>query len=130
MFGFLKRLLLQTDSTPSTVDPWALSEDEQLIDDVGVYTYDALEHVKVDIKRRKFIWNGGKKLSIDEVAVRLHQAKPDMPLELIENDVMEWLGEASMPEDLADGDEEERWQNQIEAWVDSHAEKRESSVYG
>lgn len=130
MFGFLKRLLLKTDSTPSTVDPWSLSEDEQLIDDVGVYTYDALEHVKLDIKRHKFIWKGGKKLSIDQVAERLHQAKPDMPLELIENDVMEWLGEASMPEDLADGDEEERWQNQIEAWVDAHTEKRKSSVYG
>lgn len=130
MFGFLKRLMTHADSRSSTMDPWVLSEDEQLIDDVGVYTYDKMEHVKVDVKRRKFIFKGGKKLSINQVAERLHQANTDMPLELIEDAVMEWLTEASMPDDLADGDAEDQWIHQTEAWVEAHTEKRDTSVYG
>lgn len=124
MFGFLKRLMTHADTRSSTMDPWALSEDEQLIDHVGVYTYDELEHVKVDIKRRKFIFKGGKKLSINQVAERLHQANTDMPLELIEDAVMEWLTEASMPDDLADGDAEDQWIHHTEAWVEAHSKKR------
>ncbi len=130
MFGLLKRLMARADSKALTIDPWVLSEEEQLIDDVGVYTYDALERVKVDVKRHKFVWKGGKKLSINQVAERLHQANTDMPLELIEDAVMQWLTEASMPDNLADGDAEDDWIHQTEAWVEAHTEKRDTKVYG
>ncbi len=123
MFGFFKRKLTPSANDMTSSDPWTLSEDEQLEDDVGVYTYDALERIKVDVKRRKFIWKGGKKLSIEQVAERLHKAKPDMPLEYIEDAVIGWLEEASMPGDLDDGDAEHEHQERIEAWIEAHNEK-------
>lgn len=58
-----------------------------------------------------------------------HQANTDMPLELIEDAVMEWLAEASMPEDLDDGDAEDEWIHQTNAWVEAHSEKRDAFVY-
>ncbi len=128
MFSFFKRKA-RTEPTP-TVSPasmWELSEEDELLDQIGVYTYDKLETLKVDLKRRKFIGKDGKALNIDQIAQRLHKAKPHMPVEDIEDSVMSWLVEAYEPEGITDGDMEEEAQLQVEAWLEVHEETRQPS---
>jgi len=45
----------------------------------------------VDAKRRKIIWPDGKRLSIEQSAQRIEAEHPDMPRELIDNSLCNWL---------------------------------------
>ena len=132
MFGFFKRKA-HTDSTPVAMEmsPWQMSEEEEeeeeLIDQIGEYTYAKLERMKVDLKGHKFKAKDGKALSIDQVARRLHRAKPHIPLLHIEDSVMSWLEEAYEPEGITDGDMEEEAQMKIETWLEAHEEARQIS---
>ncbi len=131
MFSFFKRKTrIEPTPTVSSVGMWELSEEDALLDQIGVYTYDKLDTLKVDLKRRKFIWKDGKALSIDQVARRLHKAKSHMPVEDIEDSVMSWLVEAYEPEGITDGDMEEEAQLKIEAWLEAHEETRQTSEIG
>lgn len=131
MFGFFKRKT-HTESTDTDVpsSPWELSDDEELLDQIGEYTYARLDAQKVNLQRRKFIWKDGKALDIGQVAQRLHKAKPRMPVHHIEDAVMSWLEEAYEPEGIIDGDMEEAAQLKIEAWLEAHEESRVTSEYG
>jgi hypothetical protein len=128
MFSFFKRKS-PTESTPvaSSMSPWELSEDEQLLDQIGEYTYAKLKRMKVNLNRRKFKDKEGRALSIGQVAQRLHKAKPHMPLHHIEDSVMSWLEEAYEPEGITDGDMEEEAQLKIEAWLEAHDQARQTS---
>lgn len=78
MFKFFKRKA-HTEPTASPASVWELSEEDELLDQIGVYTYDKLDTLKVDLERRKFIWKDGKALTIDQVAQRLHKANRTCP---------------------------------------------------
>lgn len=131
MFNFFKRKpSAESTQTTPPLGMWQLSEDEQLLEEIGEYTYDRLERMKVDLKRRKFRDKDGKKYDIGQIAQRLHAAKPNMPTEDIEVSVMSWLEEAYEPEGITDGDQEEQAQLQIEAWLESHEEARQESETG
>ncbi len=81
----------------------------------------------MDLEHRKFIWKKGKALSIDQVAQRLHTAKPHMPVDDIEDSVTSWLEEAYLPDDITDGDEEERILMQVQGWLEAHEVTRQIS---
>ena len=53
--------------------------------------FDALEHAGVDAKRRKIVWDDGKRLSIEQSVERIHAAHPDVPRDQIEGHVCGWL---------------------------------------
>lgn len=128
MFSFFKRKAHADSTSASTpMCPWELTEDEQLLDQIGEYTYAKLEKMKVDLKLEKFKAKDGKALSIGQVAQQLHQAKPHMPLHHIEDSVMSWLEEAYEPEGITDGDMEEAVQLKIEAWLEAYEETRQTS---
>ena len=59
--------------------------------------FDALEHAGVDAKRRKIVWDDGKRLSIEQSVERIHAAHPDVPRDQIESHVCGWL-ESCAPE--------------------------------
>ena len=128
MFSFFKRKA-SAESTPTIapMSPWELSEEDQLLEEIGEYTYAKLEKVRVDLEHRKFIWKKGKALSIDQVAQRLHTAKPHMPVDDIEDSVTSWLEEAYLPDDITDGDEEERILMQVQGWLEAHEVTRQIS---
>ncbi len=128
MFSFFKRKA-SAESTPTIapMSPWELSEEDQLLEEIGEYTYAKLEKVGVDLEHRKFIWKKGKALSIDQVAQRLHTAKPHMPVDDIEDSVTSWLEEAYLPDDITDGDEEERILMQVQGWLEAHEVTRQIS---
>ncbi len=126
MFSFFKRKERQTQ-TPR-LGPWELSQDEQLLDQIGEYTYDTLDALKVNLKRRKIIWKDGKALNIDEVAQRLHETQPRMPVSDIEGSVISWLEEAYDPPGITDGDMEEEVQLEIEAWLQALKRNSRSPV--
>ena len=53
--------------------------------------FDALEHADVDAKRRKIVWDDGRRLSIEQSVERIHAAHPDVPQDQIESHVCGWL---------------------------------------
>ena len=84
MFSFFKRKAhAESNATVPSISMWELSEEQQLLDQIGDYMYAKLEAMKVDLKRRKFKGKDGKALSIGQVAQRLHKAKPHMPIQYI-----------------------------------------------
>jgi len=131
MFSFFKRKA-HTEFTPtdSSMSMWVLSEDERQLDQIGEYVYAKLNRMKVDLKHRQFKGKDGKALSIDQVAQRLHKAKPHMPAHHIEDSVMGWLEEAYEPEGITDGDMEEEAQMKIDAWLEAHEQTRQASEIG
>jgi len=58
----------------------------------SVYALDlvfaALENADVDPRRRKIVWDDGKRLSIEQSAERIHAEHPDVPRDLIETHVV------------------------------------------
>ena len=63
----------------------------QLAGEVREVTWWLLEKVDVDAKRRKLIWEDGRRLSIDESVQRLHTLCPEYPVDLIEGRPISWL---------------------------------------
>ena len=125
MFNFFKR---RQQSGQSSNTPWD-DPDFDLYEQVSEHTYDVLDRQarRVDSKRRKFVWRDGSKLSIRQVASRLHAAKPDMPLELIDRCVTEWLEEAYEPK--ANDDEKlEKIELRIEAWIEDHQASEQTAI--
>ena len=68
--------------------------------------FDALEHAGVDAKRRKIVWDDGKRLSIEQSVERIHAAHPDVPRDQIESHVCGWL-ESCAPDSYSERQLEE-----------------------
>lgn len=52
--------------------------------------FDALGHGGVDARRRKIVWDDGKRLSIEQSVERIHTAHPDVLRDRIESHVCGW----------------------------------------
>ena len=70
---------------------WMDSPEGQHSIEVLDLIFDALEHAGVDAKRRKIVWDDGKRLSIEQSVERIHAAHPDVPRDQIESHVCGWL---------------------------------------
>ena len=81
-----------------SVDWMDTPEGQQSIEALDL-VFGVLDHVDVDARKRKIVWTDGKRLSIEEVAERLHAEHPDMPRDLIETHVFGLL-ENCVPEIL------------------------------
>ncbi|HKN46132.1 MAG TPA: hypothetical protein VJW23_19650 [Propionibacteriaceae bacterium] len=68
--------------------------------------FDALEHAGVDAKRRKIVWDDGKRLSIEQSVERIRAAHPDVPRDQIESHVCGWL-ESCAPDSYSERQLEE-----------------------
>jgi hypothetical protein len=80
---------------------WMVSPEGQAAGDVSDLVCATLEQASVDARRRKIIWPDGKRLSIEQSAERIHTEHPDMPRELIENSLCNWL-ENCVPESFSE----------------------------
>jgi len=68
--------------------------------------FDALEHARVDAKRRKIVWDDGKRLSIEQSVERIQAAHPDVPRHQIESHLCGWL-ESCAPDSYSERQLEE-----------------------
>lgn len=131
MFSFFNK---KTHTPPSTQfalpGPWVLSENDQLLEEIGEYTSNKLETMCADFEASKSICKNGDALSISQLSKRLHETKLNMPVENTEDSITDWLIEAYSPEDIADGDEEERIFLEVEAWVEAHRQPYQISKTG
>jgi hypothetical protein len=80
---------------------WMASPEGQAAGEVSDLVCAMLEHASVDARRRKIIWPDGKRLSIEQSAQRIEAEHPDMPRELIENSLCNWL-ENCVPESFSE----------------------------
>lgn len=72
-------------------DEWMDAPEGQDSIDALNLVFDALEHAGVDARRRKIIWDGGKRLSIKQSVERIHAEHPDVPRGQIESHLCGWL---------------------------------------
>src|SRR3970040_551605 len=77
---------------------WMDSAEGRLSDEVRELTWQSLKNVDVDASARKLMWEDGKRLSIDEPVQRIHADYPQLPLDLIETQLIGWLEMEFAPE--------------------------------
>src|ERR1700759_5281342 len=80
--------------------------------------FDALEHAGVDARRRKIIWDDGKRLSIKQSVERIHAGHPDVPRDQIESHLCGWL-ENCAPKSYSEHQLEELDQL-VGPWIDEY----------
>ena len=91
----------------------------QLADEVREVTWQLLEKVDVDAKKRKLIWDDGRRLSIDESVQRIHALCPEYPVDLVEGRLISWLEGEFAPKNYSQEQLDELDQL-TEKWVDDH----------
>lgn len=131
MFGFFKRrkpVTLELDAaTIEAMFDEANSPEEREYERISEHTSDLLDTLKVDVKRRKFIWKDGTALSIVELTQRIHDIEPSMPVEVIDECVTHWLEQAYWPEGVSEA-RMEKLQLKIENWIEEHENEREELI--
>ena len=105
---------------------WMDSAEGQLSGEALDVIWVLLETANVDAKRRKIIWEDGKRLSITESVQRIHADYPDFPPELIEEHLIGWLQMEYAPPDYSEKqlDELDRL---TDKWVDDHERQAEAA---
>lgn len=104
---------------------WMGSAEGQLSGEALDVIWVLLETAHVDAKKRKIIWEDGKRLSIAQSVQRIHADHPDFPPELIEEHLIGWLQMEYAPPDYSEKqlDELDRL---TEKWVDDHQPQAEA----
>jgi len=106
---------------------WMDSPRGQLSDEVREATWHCLEKVDVDATARKFIWDDGKRLSIDESVQRILGYYPDFPVELTETHLIAWLEMEFTPKPYSQ-EQMDELDRLTEKWVDDHYSQRQSAL--
>ncbi len=99
------------------------SPEGQLADELREVTWQLLEKMDVDAADRKFIWDDGRRLSIDESVQRLYAEFPEYPIDLIEGRLITWLESVFAPESYSQ-EQLDELDRLTEAWVDDHNGQR------
>ena len=102
---------------------WMDSSDGELSDEVRELTWQSLKNVDVDASARKLIWEDGKRLSIDESVQRIHADYPQLPLDLIETQLIGWLEMEFAPESYSQ-EQLDELDRLTEEWIDDHNGQR------
>lgn len=124
MFGFFKRKEPTDARILEAMFDEANSAEEREYERISEYTSELLDTLKVDVKRRKFIWKNGTALSISELAGRIHQREPSMPVDEIDTCITRWLEEAYWPDGVSEAGME-KLQARIEDWIEAHENLRD-----
>lgn len=105
---------------------WMDSAEGELSGEVLDAVWTLLETANVNAKKRKIIWEDGKRLSIPESVQRIHANNPDFPPELIEEHLIGWLQMEYAPPDYSEKqlDELDRL---TDKWIDDHERQAEAA---
>ena len=98
---------------------WMGSAEGELSGEVSDAVWMLLETVDVDAKKRKIIWEDGKRLSIAESVQRIHADHPDFPPELIEEHLIGWLEMEFAPPNYSQ-EQLDELDRLTEKWIDDH----------
>ncbi len=99
------------------------SPEGQLADEVRDVTWQLLEKMDVDAADRKFIWNDGRRLSLDESVQRLCAEYPEYPVDLIEGRLITWLEGVFAPTSYSQ-EQLDELDRLTEAWIDDYNGQR------
>jgi len=106
---------------------WMDSPRGQLSDEVREAAWQRLEKVGVDATHRKFIWEDGKRLSIDESVQRIRSDYSDFPGELIETHLIAWLEMEFAPKTYSQ-EQIDELDRLTETWVNDHYCQRHAAL--
>jgi hypothetical protein len=85
----------------------------------------ALEGVELDVEKRRIVWPGGKRLTIEQTARRL-QNRISADLRVVESHIMCWMEKRFEPEGL-DVRQMEALAAQISRWIKDHRKAQGTS---
>jgi len=124
MFGFFRRK--QNDAEPIDGATWGnIDQDhEQLLVDITHHLDARLSRMRVDVTHRRFVPRQGKPMGITELACSVHVDKPGMPVEVVEECLIDWLEQSYWPKGMSE-EKMERQQVKIDAWIEAHWQARE-----
>lgn len=83
-----------------------------------------LEKTTIDAKKRKIIWQDGKRLSIMGSVRRIHKEYPDIAPDVIEEKIIGWL-ETFSPETYSE-EQFEELDRLTDQWIDDHERQAEA----
>jgi len=98
---------------------WMDSSEGELFDEVRELTWQSLKNVDVDASARKLIWEDGKRLSIDQSVQRIHADYPQLPLDLIETQLIGWLEMEFAPKSYS-REQLDELDRLTEEWIDEY----------
>ena len=98
---------------------WMDSSEGELFDEVRELTWQSLKNVEVDASDRTFIWDDGKRLSIDQSVQRIHADYPQLPLDLIETQLIGWLEMEFAPKSYS-REQLDELDRLTEEWIDEY----------
>jgi len=98
---------------------WMDSSEGELFDEVRELTWQSLKNVDVDASARTFIWDDGKRLSIDQSVQRIHADYPQLPLDLIETQLIGWLEMEFAPKSYS-REQLDELDRLTEEWIDEY----------
>jgi hypothetical protein len=104
---------------------WLESEDGQHSMETVDYVFEALKGVDLDIAGRKIVWADGQKLTIDQSAKEIYK-QTGMNIHAIRSHIIGWLELGYEPKGL-DDEQMERFESQIDAWIDEYNNNMENS---
>jgi hypothetical protein len=105
---------------------WMGSAEGQLSIEASDVVRMSLQTADVDAKKRKIIWEDGKRLSIRESVQRIHADHPDFPPELIAEYVIGWLDTGFAPPSYSEKQLEEL-DRLTEKWIIDHERQAEAA---
>jgi len=117
MFGLFNRKPREVDQPISgAMFDEIEQEHEELMVRISDYIDGRLGRMKVDVRRRRFVTRSGKAMDIGALARSVHKKKPDMPIDDIEQCVVDWLEQSYCPEGLSE-EETEKLEWRVERWI-------------
>lgn len=105
---------------------WMGSAEGELSGEVLDAVWMLLETADVDAKKRKIIWDDGKRLSIPESVQRIHAHHPHFPPELIEEHLIGWLEMEFEPPEYSE-EQLDELDRLTEKWIDDHERQAETA---
>jgi hypothetical protein len=105
------------------------SPEGELFAEVGDTVSVMLERADVDANERQIIWENGERLSIAASVQRIAVEHPDYPLDLIEENVIDWLESGFAPPSYS-REQFDELDRLTEAWVRDHKRQAKAAPKG
>ena len=114
----------------STWDPstsWYGSEEEELEERAKEKVWDTLEDVHVNTGKRQVLFSSTLQLTLPQTMAHLQKMHSELPAEIIEGAMLEWLEENTAP-DNATQKQMDAHDQAIESWIDEYWRKQENTL--
>ena len=100
---------------------WMESDAGQVAMEVSDAVHGVLNRVKLDVKRRLFIWSDGKQLDFAESSIKIEEVTRIKDASVIYDHMISWMEMEYTPDDIDTNDAKamDRFEKKINDWIAS-----------